>query len=371
MTQNTIDTPEILTEEVQEKPSQRRRRKQDHAEKELDLTAAELSESLDEEIEHLSASLAPQVSFNGISTMSPALLEELRLLGEHLSTEVYVLFHGRGQAPDSHNQITDNVYAQFRNLRRSITGKRVILVLDSPGGHASAAYKIARLFQQASQDFMVAVPRWAMSAATLLSLGAREIHMSSDSQLGPLDVQLHDREREEWSSALDEVQSLDQITAAAIAQADQAMLFLMQRSGKKIETLIPHALDFAAKLQAPMVSKIDTIHYSQQSRLLKVAQDYAERLLAPNYGPNGMEIAQRLVHNYPEHGFVIDPLEAREIGLSVPADEAAIEILDRIGVLIDMEAPIAFGKLEVESIENTHSDTDQITVAEDPAEVRG
>lgn len=269
-------------------------------------------------------------------------------LGQHLDADVYLLLHGRGAGPDTVQSITEFVYKQFRNFRSDMSGRRAVLVIDSPGGQASAAYKIARLFQQSADEFIVAIPRYAMSAGTLLSLGASEVHMGADSQIGPLDVQLHDREREEWSSALDEVQSLDQITAAAIAQADQAMFFLMQRSGKKLETLIPLAMDFAAKLQAPMVEKIDTIHYSQQSRILKVAQDYAERLLKHHRKPpEAQSVAQQLVHEYPEHGFVIDKLEARDL-LPVSQDPVAAALLDQIGEFIDATEPIIFGKIEVE-----------------------
>lgn len=282
-------------------------------------------------------------------------------LGTHLGADVYVLLHGRGGGPEFLQSLTETVYEQFRIFRESLVGRRAVLVIDSPGGQASAAYKIARLFQQAAEDFVVAVPRYAMSAATLLSLGAREIHMGPDAQVGPLDVQLHDREREEWGSALDEVQALDQITGAAIAQADQAMFFLLQRSGKKLETLIPHALDFAAKLQAPMVDKIDAIHYSQQSRTLKVAEDYAERLLQQHTSAaKAQSIAQRLVHEYPEHGFVIDKLEASEF-LEVSNDQEAEQWLDIIGGFIDAESPILFGKVgmgDMNGSEEVESDTD-------------
>ena len=60
------------------------------------------------------------------------------------------------------------------------------------------------------------------------------------------------------------------------------------------------------------------------SRLLKVAQDYGERLLRERYGPKGEQIAERLVAKYPIHDWPIYPDEAAEIGLEVAQNTQAI-----------------------------------------------
>ncbi|MFZ0667158.1 MAG: hypothetical protein WAM97_15510 [Acidimicrobiales bacterium] len=128
------------------------------------------------------------------------------------------------------------------------------------------------------------------------------------------------------------IQALERLNAAALEQFDQAMFMLLPRTGKKIETLLPHAMKFATDMARPLLEKIDTVHYTQQSRLLKVAEDYATRLLRPKYeSEQADEIARRLVNHYPEHGFVIDRNEAAtflEIENPEPNVQAAIDEIE-------------------------------------------
>jgi hypothetical protein len=70
-------------------------------------------------------------------------------------------------------------------------------------------------------------------------------------------------------------------------------------------------------MMRPLLEKIDTVHYTQMSRTLKVAEEYASRLLQEHHGDeNGKALARHLVEKYPEHGFVIDVDEAKSIGLN-------------------------------------------------------
>jgi len=215
-------------------------------------------------------------------------------------------------------------------LRGSTSG--VALVVDSLGGQAESAYQIARMFRRHCGPFGVVVPRIAKSAATLLALGTHEIYMGRDAELGPLDAQLFDADREEWSSALDEVQALERLNSVALELADQAMFLFIQRTGKKIDTVLPYVLDFTAEMMKPLFDKIDTVHYTQRSRVLKVAEDYATRLLKV-WHPDPESMARHLVNAYPEHGFVIDREEASEL-LDLPAPspelQQAIDTLEQV-----------------------------------------
>jgi ClpP class serine protease len=67
----------------------------------------------------------------------------------------------------------------------------ILLILLSRGGIIEPAYQISKLCKAYSKDrFIVAVPRQAKSAATLIALGADEIHIGPLGQLGPIDPQL-------------------------------------------------------------------------------------------------------------------------------------------------------------------------------------
>jgi ATP-dependent protease ClpP protease subunit len=205
-------------------------------------------------------------------------------------------------------------------------GKPIALLIDSPGGHAKCTFQIANLVRQRCGSFTAVVPRYAKSAATLLSLGAQKILMSANAELGPLDVQLLDPDREDRVSALDEVKALESVFRAAFEEVDRAMFLLCGRTRKKVESLLPTTLKFVSDMMRPLLEKIDTVHHNQVSRLLRVAEEYAIRLLQPLYNEGqAREIATALIEKYPDHGFFIDANEAKKLGLHVSVPHGEVE----------------------------------------------
>src|SRR5690349_2297828 len=70
-------------------------------------------------------------------------------------------------------------------------GRRLALVLNCPGGDGLAAERIITICRSFSKSgYAVIVPKQAKSAATMICLGAKEIMMSSTSELGPIDPQI-------------------------------------------------------------------------------------------------------------------------------------------------------------------------------------
>ncbi|KYF76885.1 hypothetical protein BE17_23785 [Sorangium cellulosum] len=239
-------------------------------------------------------------------------------------------------------QIRDGFFASAGQLPR----EPVALLIRSPGGIAKAAYQIARLIRRHCGGFIAVVPSYAKSAATLLSLGAEAILMGENAELGPLDVQLHDIHREWRGSALDEVQALERLNAEALSAVDQTMNVLVIRTKKKVDALLPHVLTYVAQMMRPLLENVDVVQYTQRARQLKVAEEYAQRLLEPYHGAEVAEvIAMHLVQEYPEHDFFIDADEARTIGLNVlNASTEQGAILDKL--LPYMSKLTAFGRIE-------------------------
>ncbi|MBX3405235.1 MAG: hypothetical protein KF869_00615 [Phycisphaeraceae bacterium] len=235
-----------------------------------------------------------------------------------LKMPLWLFIQGRERGS---NQIDDNVRDCFQMFKASLPkGHRVALLIDSPGGSAKCAYQIATLLRRQCGGFVAVVPRYAKSAGTLLALGGSEIRMGEQAELGPLDAQLFDGESEEWRSALDEFQALERLNAFALEVADRSMFQLLRRTGKKVDTLLPKVLHFAADLTKPLLDKTDPVRYTTASRALKIAEEYATRLLQPKYpARKAQEIARHLVERYPDHGFVIDRQEAESFGLKTEA----------------------------------------------------
>jgi ClpP class serine protease len=159
-------------------------------------------------------------------------------------------------------------------------------VPDRHGGSIEPAYQISKLCKIfAKSKFVVAVPRQAKSAATLIAIGADEIHMGVLGQLGPIDPQLGG------------------LPALAVTQALQRIAALSEQS--------PSSADMFAKYLRQALT-VEQIGYCE--RIAESAEQYAERLLAnkSSIKANASKIAKDMVHTYKDHGFVIDIDEARE-----------------------------------------------------------
>ncbi len=222
--------------------------------------------------------------------------------------------------PRGYNLIHHGIGGNFVRGKAKLCSENTALLIDSPGGIAQVAYSISRLLQRQCGGFTAVIPRCAKSAATLMVLGADDIIMGDDAELGPLDAQYFDYDIEEnVVSALDTVQAVEHLEEKASQVAVNMLEYLKQTTHKSYNTLMKDALHFAADITRPLFESVDAVRYTRQVRILKEAQDYAERLLQFRGGEpqftreEAKAIASALVSNYPCHDFVIDRSEAAEI----------------------------------------------------------
>lgn len=202
----------------------------------------------------------------------------------------------------------------------------VDLWLDSPGGSARDAYKIALLLRSIASRVRVVIPDYAKSAATLLSLVADEIYMGPAAELGPLDAQL-DYEKSPGTkvSALDRIGNLNEITEAArdIVLGLGGEVRYTTKLGPSETVSVMASL--ASSLLRPLVSQVDPTILHQSTRMLKEAAEYGKRLMLTRAGcPRELatSLPRRLTKDYPTHGYAISLDEAAELGLPVkPIDE--------------------------------------------------
>lgn len=263
-----------------------------------------------------------------------------------------------GKPQESYGDIDHHVFIGFRNNCKEIVDKEPVgLLVESPGGDAHLAYRIARLFQRRASHFTVIVPRYAKSAATLMALGAADLIMGRDAELGPLDVQMLDPEREEFGSALNAIQSLERLNAFSMSAIDQLMPLLIRRTGRKVETLLPLVLEYVVNFVNPLLEKIDAVDYTKKSRELKVAEQYAIRLMKPRYAwLKASAVAGSLVEKFPTHAFAIDRDEAtayenlggnEQFGLGLSVKSAPAEVENTLGELVPiLDGMIAIGRLK-------------------------
>ena len=162
------------------------------------------------------------------------------------------------------------------------TRPNTFLVLTTNGGQADAAYRIARLLQIVSKRFYLFVPERCKSAGTLLALGANEILMTPIAELGPLDVQLMQRnEIDRTRSGLIVHTALRGLADETLRAYEQMMLQIKIRSGGSI------SFEVASKIAASMATSVMSSVYAQITpedlgrdlRDLQIATAYGERLV--------------------------------------------------------------------------------------------
>lgn len=281
-----------------------------------------------------SANAAKKYCASGAPTeaMPDELAAALLELRARLHMPLWLLIQRSGD--DAADTLAGHVVSEAHKIAAHIPPNTPFaVVLETDGGYAKCAYQISRLFHIHSGGFAVVVPSRAKSAGTLLCCGAREIYMSRVAELGPIDVQLVDYEREDAGSALDEVHALKQLQYVASEAIDVAMSVILTRSGKKINSVLPDVLQFAANFARPLLEKIEVVHYTKSARDLKVGEQYATNLLKPFHTiTHAVQIANRLTEGYPDHDFMIDMLEAKELGLPIKEWDADTEtVLTRVG----------------------------------------
>ncbi len=122
------------------------------------------------------------------SIRKPFLLSLQKALGRTVIT-FFTSFHYPATIDDSDAAMLEEVLLNTR------VGKGISLVLNSPGGDGLAAERIINIIRSFSRNnFEVIIPHMAKSAATMISLGAKNVVMSDTSELGPIDPQVIIRE---------------------------------------------------------------------------------------------------------------------------------------------------------------------------------
>lgn len=191
--------------------------------------------------------------------------------------------------------------------------KKLFLMVHTPGGDASEAFRVARCFQQNYQSITVMIAGECKSAGTLLAIGADSLILWDCAELGPLDVQVRKKD-EIWErvSGLNAQRAIDSLVTKAHDAFRQNMLDL--RVGSRLHittrTAAELATNLTAGLFAPIFSQIDPDRVAEDDRAMEIAKEYGRRL---DKGNLITEVEREgivktalaiLIADYPSHDFV-------------------------------------------------------------------
>jgi Serine dehydrogenase proteinase len=203
----------------------------------------------------------------------------------------------------------------FKLLEARRRKPKAFLILFTEGGDADAAYKISRLLQQWYEQFTCFLPGYCKSAGTLVLMGANEIVINDDGEMGPVDIQMAKKdELAEYQSGLTVLTALTALHDKAYLAWEKFFLSLEERFEGSItlKTAAHISSELTTGLFSPIYSQIDPLQLGEAVRAMSIGTEYGKRLnmVGKNLRPNALE---ELVANYPDHGFVIDRVEAQKL----------------------------------------------------------
>lgn len=230
----------------------------------------------------------------------------LKIIDRHpVSKDYHVIFLYDNQSSIS-EEMADKIYTSIP----AGNAKPILLIINNRGGRVEPAYLISKTCKENSPKFVAVVPRRAKSAATLITLGANEIHMGSMSELGPIDPQFG------GLPALGLTSSLESLA--------------------KVVTKHPKSGDMLASF---LSQKLDLRILGYFERVSESTVQYATRLLTGKVLPKEVdEVAKNFVYEYKDHSFVVDKEEAMKflgdmVKVNTPEYQLANEIHLFMGTL--------------------------------------
>lgn len=228
----------------------------------------------------------------------------------------------------------NDVIAMSKLLGPARHQRNVALFLKSDGGNPEAALRFVHLLRQKFDRITLLAPFECASAATMVALGANEIHMGSTSYLTAVD-----------SSLKHDLSPVDHHNYLVSVSQDEVMRILRlwreQKCGdnpfpevyKYLHPLVLGALDRSSSLSMRICQELLSYHVTSRAKILRISR-------ALNY-------------DYPSHSYPITAREARRLGLNIRDLDTAVEAL--LGELNHVYAEMAHARNTDYDTQNYHN----------------
>ncbi len=192
----------------------------------------------------------------------------------------------------------NDVIAMSRLLVDWKRSGKVALFLKSDGGNPEAALRLVHLLRQRFSHITLLAPFECASAATMVALGANEIHMGPTSYLTAVDSSLkHDL------SPVDHHNNL-----VAVSQDEVMRILRMWQEQKQAGNPFPEVYKYLHPLVLGALDRSSSL----SMRICKELLSYHMKDAA-----KADKISHALNYDYPSHSYPITAREARRLGLNV------------------------------------------------------
>jgi hypothetical protein len=213
--------------------------------------------------------------------------------------------------PNAEGQIGQDAIAELlTQLERIPRNTRELdFFIVSNGGDPTVAWRIVSLIRERVENLSILVPQSAYSAATLIALGANEIVMHPNGNLGPTDPQIINQQKGIRFGSED-VQAFLRFVRKDVGLTDQTPLRdLFLKLCEEVGFTGIGAAARGSQLSATMGEKMLRLHM----------KDTAEHKQSPR------AISEALNTKYFHHGYPLSRKEAKEVGLTVAAENLELE----------------------------------------------
>ncbi|HZU84427.1 MAG TPA: hypothetical protein VE987_15965 [Polyangiaceae bacterium] len=193
---------------------------------------------------------------------------------------------------------------QIERLPKDAPG--VDLLIVSNGGDATVAWRMMSLLRERVKKVAVLVPHAAFSAATLLALGADELLIHPNGNLGPTDTQIiHQRkkpgtnEMETIHFGSEDLASFLEFVRTRVGLTDQEHLrVLFERFCSEVGTIPVGVSMRGSRLSLSLGEKLLRMHMSD-----------------PAGAQKAKALAEALNNSFFHHAYAVGRTEAKEMGL--------------------------------------------------------
>ncbi len=236
-----------------------------------------------------------------------------------LRSDRNVIFYASGflQKPQAPGYTTMIMMEDINGLMSVMHGMRwesgLTLLLHTPGGDPGAANALVAYMHSKFTDIEVIVPTFAMSAGTMMAMGADRIVMGRQSQLGPIDAQMQTKHGSVSAGAM-----LDTFSRARTEITDnQNMAHLwvpiLQSMGPSLVQEAANALEYGEKMVRGWL----------ESRMFRGRGDASTLAAAAAKHFNATDV-------HKNHARRIDRDEARSVNLVVEELEEAQDLQEAV-----------------------------------------
>jgi hypothetical protein len=229
----------------------------------------------------------------------------LKSLQQHLKLPVLVYWTSTG------GSICQNDVTAMSRLIGPIKHQhKIALFLKSDGGNPEAALRLVHLLRQRFDQIALLAPFECASAATMVALGANEIHMGPTSYLTAVDSSLkHDLSPVDHNNYLVAVSQDEVMRILRLWKEQKSKGNPYPEVYKYLHPLVIGALDRSSSLSMRICQELLSYHVRSKEKILRISK-------ALNY-------------DYPSHSYPITTREAQRLGLNIKDLDSSVDELLR------------------------------------------